>query len=597
MRRSGLSDDLIRVIPRDTDQGSNRMKGNAPTKPMDRMPKSDRKSEPGPAAPLAARLQTSKASWRRTVVDHVLSALAVVVGLGVFALALLSGPDDAALNAPDQPQYGVHETGNEQTVPPGGPGYCAPGRDRTQAGQILLLAAQDDGAEYVPQLIALQETLGSYFGFEVNLTGAADFGPGTLPDAAGLVVFSNAEFSDPDAVRTALREANVRKIPVAWIGRNGAGFSDELGLSFGPPIRPATQATQLVYNRATVSVARQPMSVRFPVGVDDAERVLGRVQMDDGTFQPAIVVNERRAFVGYVPFDRFNANLSLAAVVDALSYVFGRHERDPQVLLRLEDINGLTYAQGDATFQNTADMLRAERVFMHLAIIPEVVDEDQDLADEKVLANIGAATSVVKLVNEHPDEVALIQHGYRHSRRDPRNQDCQVSGCAFEFFLDDDQTMGPDAAAEFARSRLAAGRELIERHLGPVAAFEAPHYVMSPSQAAVAEQMYSAIMYPVSRHSGTETGYFMPWITRRGSTAYGPSSVGYLAYDDPQSVDRIIENLVEAAEILPDPILVIYYHPFLNTSAERTEDLRTLLRRVRQLGYRFANFCEEVAAR
>ena len=326
-----------------------------------------------------------------------------------------------------------------------------------------------------------------------------------------------------------------------------------------------------------------------------AQKLLAQALMAEGKAQAVIVTDDRRVYVGFLPFDRFNANLSLTATIDALSHVFGRHERDPRVLFRLEDINGMVYAQGDETFSKTAEILLENRVFMHLSIIPEVVDEDQSVGEEQVLADIGAAPSVVKVVKEHPEAVAIVQHGFRHSRRDPRNSGCDVPGCAFEFFLDDDIKLGTDVARDLARDRLAAGKQVLENHLGLVAAFEAPHYIMSPSQTLVAEEMYPVLLFPVSRHAGTETGFFMPWITRRDTTAYGPSSVGYVAYDDPESVDKIINRLSDVAKVLPDPIVVIYYHPFLNNSPGRSEDLKTLIERVRQAGFRFADICKELA--
>jgi len=550
-------------------------------------------------ASLTARLRAAKSRWHRSFADYALSFLSVFVGIGVFAMVLHVRSDDVSANAQSSFKNTVEAVAADPTPISAG-SMCLQERDRQPTGRILLLAAQNQGSEFAPPLVALRETLASYFGFSVQVENAEDYTPDLLPGLTGLVIVGNAEFTDPDAVNAALDDAQSRALPVAWIGLHGADYSDALGLTFGPAIaglQAGTTPAKLIYNDVALPLANQPFSPRFPVELAISDRILGHAHLEGGTAHANIVVDGRRAYVGFLPFDRFEGELSLAATVDAVSYVFGRRSRNPRVLLRLEDINGLNYAPGDQTFSRTTDFLMANDVFMHLAVIPQAVNEDQSLADEQVLADIGAAPSVVRLVKQHPDAVTIIQHGFRHSRRDPRNSGCIGAGCAYEFFLDDDETMGPEAAAAFARERLVAGRAVVERHLGPVFAFEAPHYALSPAQAEVAEELYQVLLHPLTLHTGTQTAFFLPWVTHRGTTAYGPSSVGYVSNEDPESIDKIINRLSDAAKVLPDPVVVVFYHPFLNNSPEGSEELKTLIDRVRQAGYRFANICDELATR
>lgn len=565
------------------------------------MKKTDINLEIGSKDRLAGRLRAAKSYWHRTFADYALSIISIVVGVGVFAMVLATRSEDVSAVAQNGSEVPVlaaapdATSGKADTSP-----TCVPQDDWHSAPRLLVLAAQEKGHVVAPQLFAMKETLSSYFGYRVETINAADYAQEMLEDAAGLVVLANAAFADPDLVESALNAARERDLPLAWIGLHGADFSGALGLKFGPDVPAAltkAQTAQLIYNDVAVPLWGQPISPRFPVELAETDRVLGHAYLEGGITHANVVVDGERAYVGFLPFDRLNGNFSLAATVDALSHVFGRHEIDPRVLFRLEDINGLAYGQGDQTFARVADLLRANEVFMHLSLIPEVVDENQSLAEEHVITDIGAASGVVKLVKEHPEAIVIVQHGFRHSRRDPRNAGCGGPGCAFEFFLDDDETLGPAVAAAFARERLTAGRAIVERHIGPVDAFEAPHYAMSPSQNTVAEEMYPVLLHSLSFHADQKTGFILPWITFRGTSAYSPTSIGYVVYGDPSSIDNIVNELSLLAEILPDPIVVVYYHPWLAGSPEGMENLKSLISRIQQLGYQFANICEELAAR
>ena len=127
--------------------------------------------------------------------------------------------------------------------------------------------------------------------------------------------------------------------------------------------------------------------------------------------------------------------------------------------------------------------------------------------------------------------------------------------------------------------------------------FEAPHYLMSPAQTAVAEELYPLILHAPWIYSGQNGDFFLPWFTRRADVYYGPSDVGYVAYDNPQSVEHILARLEDLARVLPDPVVTVFFHPFMHNAEGRGDDLERLVTGIERLGYRFASACEELASR
>ena len=128
----------------------------------------------------------------------------------------------------------------------------------------------------------------------------------------------------------------------------------------------------------------------------------------------------------------------------------------------------------------------------------------------------------------------------------------------------------------------------------PIWAFEAPHYEMSPAQEAVAADQYDMIHHPPLSHGAMANAVRTPWFTIRGDTAFAPSSAGYVDIDDLESTDQILERLAIEATLTPDPVAVVFYHPFLWEMPGREDDLKRLIDGIEALGYRFVSACETV---
>ena len=98
------------------------------------------------------------------------------------------------------------------------------------------------------------------------------------------------------------------------------------------------------------------------------------------------------------------------------------------------------------------------------------------------------------------------------------------------------------------------------------------------------------MQHPPGFHdSQVSAGLFLPWLTQRNGTVYTSSSAGYVDIQDEASVDRILGNLKQASAIIPDPVVTVFYHPFVMESPGREGDLKRLIGGIRDAGYRFVN--------
>jgi len=541
---------------------------------------------------LEKRLTRTRHRWHRTFGDYFMRTLAVIVALCVLVIALLFtssclAPVDKAATADETPAA-VSVAGIEVKNRLGECPLAAPQRNGTV---LLLVTGIDDPAR--AQIQALQEAVSSYFEVNVRVALDSEYSSGLLHDVHALIVLANAPVSSPVGLRTLVAETRALGLPVIWMGLDAHRFADALGLRFagGAPVPIlAPDGARIDYNGTRLPAAGillgRPLDTRLP----PAMRALATISLPGDATRPVIVSGENLIYVGFLPFKRLEPSPILALAIHAMAEKLGVHSRDPRVILRLEDINGLEETRNAKGFAKTTSYLLEQGIFFHLAVIPEWVD-----GEGNVVADIGAAKNVLKLLEDHPYDVEVIQHGFQHRREDLRNAG-KPSGTAHEFFFDDDETMGPDAARTYARQRLEAGLTVMQRYMPRPWIFEAPHYEMSLAEEVSARELFPVILHPLQHHGGMRTAFLFPWFTWRGGTAYGPSDVGYIAPADADRFAAILGRLETLAGVLDDPVVVVFYHPYISEIPENENDLEILVDGIRKLGYRFTSVCEELAA-
>ena len=524
------------------------------------MPENSEK--PSPAADHAQR------HWHKTFGENLLKILGITMSLGAIAVAwyYASPAPSAAVTAPD---YQIR----------------AP---EPKARMLLIVADQNNlrGA----QVSVLKHSIGAYFNYQITVIRAASLNSAMFDQQDAVTVFGNVPFEHPEPLSLVAKEITKRSLPLLWVGLGIETVADQLDLEVETEasLDTAANGAEIDYHGVVIPADGLLLSTTTVVPKQATAKALAWLRTPAGKPRVIAMTRPGLVYVGFVPFRDLQTTLALPVAISAFASVLNEHDPDPRVLLRLEDINCRDYGAEDSNFTTTATFLKEQEVPIHLSLIPRFVR-----ADGTAVCDISQAAPVLEFISRNPLSTELIQHGSRHHRNDPRNQG-SATGDAFEFFVDDDLTMGPAGASEFARERLQEGRETLANAQLTARIFEAPHYMMSPSQQLIAEQLFDVIHHPPLFQAGIYSEVLMPWFTWNADTAYAPSSIGYVDANDPDSVSWLLYQLEQLALILPDPVVVIHYHPFLAGQKAHENSLPRLIKTARQLGYRFASNHEEL---
>jgi len=522
-----------------------------------------------------SKIHAAEQSWHKTIGENLLKYAGFILTLSVIVVGLKYGYISAL------------RTANAET------GHIIK-YDVDRSEKTLLFVSVSSDESYSNEAKVLKEAIASYHGVKIlDLQGNYDRRDLQNKNQVVLVLGSQ-EIDDTNSLYKLMEEVADRNIPLFWLG---SGFSQvahlfdipisgEEGLSLTPPV------TSMTYKGTEITATGLPFTRANLKEFALLGEVLASVKLHGILNRAALIRHGNIIYSAFNPFSQASAPLALPVIMDSLSLLVGEHKPNPRVIFRLEDINGYDYAEGDTSFKKTTDYLIEQGVYVHLGIIPAMVD-----ANGKDVAQIGAALPVLEFIKKNPEHVGIIQHGYKHWRKDPRNKG-MGSGDGSEFFVDDDRTMGARAAKEFAKKVIKEGcAVMLENNLSP-SMFEAPHYEISPSQQQVAEEMFSLMQHPpLYFYDKGPWGFYFPWLTQRNTTVYVPSiSSDYVDVTNPDSLNVILSSLEKVAGILPDPVVLVFFHPFVKEYEGREGDLEKLIQGIKGLNYRFVNMQDEVEA-
>jgi len=530
---------------------------------------------------LRTRIETATGRWKRGRVERILNALSFLAALATaLAFFAASAFGQEAGQSPGAEAAAVEAGFADSCRPPAIPADTPP---------VVLVSIR--GPEAVKPRV-LGEMIESYLRMPVTSRAMADFDPALLAGARLLLFYGDDEFQDEAQVSKVIEAALAAGLPIAWVGPGLYAAETVLNLELdinGVAFQTAPEGAELIYNGTLVPALDILMSEAISASPEAPMKVLAWYHGPEGDNRAAISARPGFLHIGFDPVDELDENYAMTIAMDALADSLKERARDPRVIFRLEDLNPFNYGGEDTTLAEASAYLLDRGVFLHLGVIPEFSN-----AEGEVTGNIGDVPALPRLLEAYPDRTELVQHGYQHYRNDPRNAGL-VSGAAFEFFFDDDDTLGAEAVTKMTRERLSAGRALIEKYLGPVRIFEAPHWEMSPAGEAVVEDMFTMVHHPPLNQDGWPYYVVTPWFTLREGTSYAPNSAGYIALDDPSSIGRTLEYLRTMAALIEDPVVVVYYHPFIWSNPDRRADLVILIDGIEALGYRFVSTCDEVS--
>jgi len=519
-----------------------------------------------------SKIHTAEKHWHNTVGEYLLRYGGIFLALSIIAIGMKYGYDNSVF------------------TPDAGSGYVIK-HDSERTEKTVLFVSVNSDELYSNDAIVLKEAIASYHGVKiVNLEGKYHRQP--LKNKNQIVfVKGSSEIDDLTGLLKLMKKIKEKNIPLFWLGSGfsqvaqifDTPFSEEEGQSPLPPM------SSMTYKGTKIDASGLPFTKANLTGFASHGEVLASVKLHDTFSRAALIRHGKIIYSAFNPLSQASASapFALSVIMDSLSLLVGEHKPNPRVIFRLEDINGSDYNKDDTSFKKTTDYLMSQDVYVHLGIIPTMVD-----SNDIIHSQIDAALPVLEFVKQNPDRVGIIQHGYKHFRKDPRNEG-QISGEAFEFFPDDDQTMGVRASKKFAKKVIQEGYAvMLENALKPEM-FEAPHYVITPAQQDIADKMFS-LMHHKPFYGDGAYGYFKPWLTQRNTTVYVPDSSGYVDVSKPDSVNNILYSLEKTASILPDPIVIVFFHPFMKEAQGREDDLEKLIQGIKALNYQFVNMLDEV---
>ena len=519
-----------------------------------------------------SKIYAAQTSWHNTIGEYLLKYTGIFLALTILAIGL---------------QYG---SSSLRFTPEAGLGhFIKHDVDRTE--KTLLFVSVNSDKSYVNEAKILKEAIASYHGVKIISLQENYAGQDLQKENLIVFVLGNQKINDVTGLNNLMKRVAERKLPLFWLG---SGFSQvaqifdiplsgEEGLSLMPP------SSSMTYKDTEIGASGLPFSRANLADFASLGEVLASVKLHDAFTRPALIRHGELIYSAFNPLPSASISppYALSVIMDSLSLLVGVHKPNPRVIFRLEDINGSDYNKDNTSFKKTTDYLIEQGVYVHLGIIPTMVDDN-----DVVHSQIDSALPVLKFVKENPDHVGIIQHGYKHNRKDPRNAGL-ISGEAFEFFPDDDETMGARAAKKFATKVITEGRAVMQQSGLPPTMFEAPHYVISPAQQQAADELFS-LMQHKPFYGEVPYGFLKPWLTQRDNIVYVPDSFGYVETFNPDSVNEILYSMEKVASIMPDPIVVVFFHPFIRELPGREDDLEKLIKGMKALNYRFVNMEDEV---
>ena len=519
-----------------------------------------------------SKIRDARLNWHTTIGEHVLRFGGIILALTIIAIGVKYGYHGTLFSRNNNAGYEIK--------------YDV---DRT-VKKVLFVSLNNDQLSR-NESVVLKEAIASYHGVEVLDQKEGYKDRDLTSNNVVVFVLGSQQVDDAVELDKLMQKVADRNIPLFWIGSGFSQVAHFFHIPFTSEEEPSLipSESSLIYKNTHIA-ADGLLFVRGNLDeLAGTGKVLASVKLYNAFTRAALIRHGNVIYSVFNPFSQRNAPFALSVIMDSLSILTGKHKRDPRVIFRLEDINGLNYNQSDSSFSKAANYLLQQGVYIHLAIIPTMVD-----AKGNVVAALKDAIPVLKFVRKNPEHVGIILHGYKHWRKDPRNKG-MGSGDASEFFTDDDRTMGVTAAGEFAKQVIMLGSDVMQESNLVPDMFEAPHYVMSPAEQQAADKLFSLMQHPPPfYYDGGPDGFLLPWFTQRNTTVFTSSFSHYVEGANPDSVNKILDSLKKAAAVLPDPVVVVFFHPFILNKPGREHDLENLIQGIKGLNYRFVNMMDEV---
>ncbi|MDT8322700.1 MAG: DUF2334 domain-containing protein [Bacteroidota bacterium] len=261
---------------------------------------------------------------------------------------------------------------------------------------------------------------------------------------------------------------------------------------------------------------------------------------------------------------------------DMLHEILGEdHPESHRAIVRIEDVHPL---EDPERLRDIADLLADEGVPFLIALVPYYINPERGLR-----VSLTDKPDFVDAIHYMVEQGgAVVLHGATHQYRG-------ITAADYEFW--DINTRAPleHETVQYVRSKVINSlEECLRNGIYPII-WETPHYTGSMTTYDAVSTIFSSAMEQRSSINNEEYGQVFPYIIHRdrhGQKMY-PENLGYVQFDrsDPEVSRRQVGFMLGHAEVnlaVRDGFASFFFHSFVPH-----ENLRRLVRGIRDLGYRF----------
>ena len=473
----------------------------------------------------------------------------------------------------------------------------------------LLVVYEDDGTGAGDIDAAFTANLAGRFGRSA-VRSFEDYRPGEIGGHDAVFVLPRAEGGRPP--EALLGDVRAARQPVIWLHHKIASLFEDRAFASAQgwvpaPSLPADYVTVRYKGREFPRDVRAAANVSEPrIGSPDRVLVYASALRRDGSEAPWALRSGNLFYIVEQPYSYMHEDDRYLVFADLLYEMLAPAVRERhRAMVRIEDVG----PEADPRrIRALADLLAAEGVPFAMTVYDTYRDPGGRYSRGRPLRiSLRQRPQLVRALDYAVSRGAtLVAHGHTHQSDERPNPYARVSGGDYEFFAADLRDgafvlRGPlrDNAIESWRARFAASRLAWRRAgLAHPAIFTTPHYAASPEAYAAARELYSA-RFERSLYFGGEAragqslrsdvwgAQFFPFevVDVRGDLIL-PENLGYSATsrgvgENSRRPERLIASAARNLAVR-DGFASFFHHWY-----ESPADLRTIVRGIKQLGYRF----------
>ena len=377
-----------------------------------------------------------------------------------------------------------------------------------------------------------------------------------------------------------LRDMHARKRTAAWLHTGLLAYAKEFDLAkrYGfEPVRVDTVRGWSRVQRRDEKFTKTEPNITL-CRVTDAARctVLATAHSRKSGSTPYVLRSGNFWYVADTPFALADERDRYLLFADMLHDILGEdHAESHRAIVRIEDVHPL---EDPDRLRDIADLLAEEEVPFLIALVPYYINPERGIR-----VSLTDKPDFVDAIHYMVEKGgAVVMHGATHQYRG-------VTAADYEFWDINAGTPLEHETVQYVRGKVISSlEECLRNGIYPII-WETPHYTGSMTTYDAVSTIFSSAMEQRSAINSAAYGQIFPYIIRQdihGQKIY-PENLGYVQFDpaDPEVSRRQVGFMLGHAAVnlaVRDGFASFFFHSFVPH-----ENLRRLVRGIRELGYRF----------